>query len=82
MSDISKSKKSDIPKTKKKFSTILYNLFFKRTSSYALALIFSSLWFERIFDHATEALFEHYNEGVSKKIFFKTFYTFFFIELI
>lgn len=52
---------------KKKFSTTLYNLFFKRTSTYALAIVLTTVWFERIFDHTVEALYEHYNYGVSRE---------------
>ncbi|XP_044764103.1 cytochrome b-c1 complex subunit 9 [Coccinella septempunctata] len=41
----------------------LYNLVFKRTSTFALTCAVSVLFFERTFDLASEKIFDKVNEG-------------------
>lgn len=43
----------------------VYNILFKRTSTYAVAIMGSVFIFERAFDMASESLFESVNKGVS-----------------
>lgn len=43
----------------------LYNLVFKRTSTYAVAIMASVFFFERAFDMGAESLFNNVNKGVS-----------------
>lgn len=44
----------------------VYNLLFKRTSTYAVAIMGSVFFFERAFDMAAESIFENANKGVSR----------------
>lgn len=46
----------------------LYNLVFKRTSTYAVGIIASAFFFERAFDLGAETLFYSVNKGVRKMI--------------
>lgn len=48
---------------------VLYNLVFKRTSTYAIAIMASVFFFERGFDVAAESIFESVNKGVSSMAF-------------
>lgn len=43
----------------------LYNLVFKRTSTFAVAIMGSVFFFERGFDLAADSIFESVNKGVS-----------------
>jgi ubiquinol-cytochrome c reductase subunit 9 len=45
----------------------LYNLVFKRTSTYAVGIMAAVFFFERGFDVGSESLFESINKGVSWK---------------
>lgn len=45
----------------------LYNLVFKRTSTYTVAIMGAVFFFERGFDVASEGLFHSINQGVSCK---------------
>lgn len=46
----------------------LYNLVFKRTSTYAVAIMASVFFFERAFDLGSEAIFNSANKGVSREV--------------
>ncbi|XP_043924397.1 cytochrome b-c1 complex subunit 9 [Protopterus annectens] len=41
----------------------VYNLLFRRTSTFALTVIVGAIFFERAFDQAGDALFEQLNRG-------------------
>ncbi|XP_061459122.1 cytochrome b-c1 complex subunit 9 [Rhineura floridana] len=41
----------------------VYNLLFRRTSTFALTIVVGALVFERAFDQGADALFEHLNKG-------------------
>ncbi|XP_042309190.1 cytochrome b-c1 complex subunit 9 [Sceloporus undulatus] len=41
----------------------VYNLLFRRTSTFALTIVVGALVFERGFDQGADALFEHLNKG-------------------
>lgn len=43
----------------------IYNALFKRTSTFALAVVSGAFLFERSFDLGSVTLFEKINEGVS-----------------
>jgi ubiquinol-cytochrome c reductase subunit 9 len=43
----------------------LYNVIFKRTSTYAVGIMASVFIFERVFDMASEEIFNSANKGVS-----------------
>jgi ubiquinol-cytochrome c reductase subunit 9 len=45
----------------------LYNIIFKRTSTYAVAIMASVFIFERSFDMISEGIFHNANQGVSEK---------------
>jgi hypothetical protein len=45
----------------------IYNLFMKRTSTYAVAIMGSVFFFERGFDVIADGIFESTNKGVSVK---------------
>lgn len=44
---------------------VIYNTLFKRTSTYAVAIIASAFFFERALDVTSVAIFEGINKGVS-----------------
>uniref|UniRef100_A0A8C8RW52 Complex III subunit 9 n=1 Tax=Pelusios castaneus TaxID=367368 RepID=A0A8C8RW52_9SAUR len=44
----------------------LYNVFFRRTSTFTLTIVLSALVFERVFDQAADAFYERLNQGVSR----------------
>ncbi|KAK9294388.1 hypothetical protein QLX08_010984 [Tetragonisca angustula] len=44
-------------------SRFLYRYIFKRTSSFILSIVVTSVFFERAYDHACEEIFEWINEG-------------------
>ncbi|XP_041056887.1 cytochrome b-c1 complex subunit 9-like [Carcharodon carcharias] len=41
----------------------VYNLMFKRTSTFALSIVLGTIFFEMVFDQAGDAVFEHINWG-------------------
>ncbi|XP_048369940.1 cytochrome b-c1 complex subunit 9 [Sphaerodactylus townsendi] len=41
----------------------VYNLLFRRTSTFALTIVVGALFFERVFDQGADALYEHMNRG-------------------
>lgn len=43
----------------------VYNLLFRRTSTFAITIMVGAVVFERVFDQAGEAVFENINRGVS-----------------
>lgn len=43
----------------------VYNLFFKRTSTFAVTIMVGAVLFERVFDQGGDAIFEQINRGVS-----------------
>uniref|UniRef100_A0A8C8S3V6 Complex III subunit 9 n=1 Tax=Pelusios castaneus TaxID=367368 RepID=A0A8C8S3V6_9SAUR len=43
----------------------LYNVFFRRTSTFTLTIVLSALVFERVFDQAADAFYERLNQGVT-----------------
>ncbi|XP_014603279.1 PREDICTED: cytochrome b-c1 complex subunit 9 [Polistes canadensis] len=45
------------------FSTTLYNIFLKRSSTYVITIIGGTFIFERSFDLASNKLFESINKG-------------------
>lgn len=45
----------------------IYNIFMKRTSTYAVAIAASVFFFERGFDLVADGLFESHNKGVSEQ---------------
>ncbi|XP_015607795.1 cytochrome b-c1 complex subunit 9 [Cephus cinctus] len=44
-------------------STLLYNAVFKRTSTFAVAILASAFFFERGLDVACDSIFENINKG-------------------
>ncbi|XP_023289050.1 cytochrome b-c1 complex subunit 9-like [Orussus abietinus] len=40
-----------------------YQYISRRTSTFTLAIVVGSMFFERFYDHMCEAIFEKYNEG-------------------
>nr|ABI52730.1 mitochondrial ubiquinol cytochrome c reductase [Argas monolakensis] len=45
------------------FATTLYNTVFRRSSTFALAIIGGSFFFERFCDATADAIFDNYNKG-------------------
>ncbi len=43
----------------------IYNMLFRRTSTFAITIVVGAVLFERGFDQAGEAVFENINQGVS-----------------
>ncbi|XP_072921620.1 cytochrome b-c1 complex subunit 9 [Hemitrygon akajei] len=41
----------------------VYNLLFRRTSTFALTIVTGAFIFERVFDQAGDAIFERINQG-------------------
>ncbi|XP_059381856.1 cytochrome b-c1 complex subunit 9-like [Carassius carassius] len=41
----------------------VYNLLFRRTSTFAITIMVGAVVFERVFDQAGEALFDNINRG-------------------
>ncbi|XP_034048506.1 cytochrome b-c1 complex subunit 9 [Thalassophryne amazonica] len=41
----------------------VYNLLFKRTSTFALTIVVGAIFFERVFDQCGDGLFDHLNRG-------------------
>ncbi|XP_078523333.1 cytochrome b-c1 complex subunit 9 [Lissotriton helveticus] len=41
----------------------VYNLLFRRTSTFTLTIVVGALFFERSFDQAADALYDHLNKG-------------------
>ncbi|XP_015280823.1 PREDICTED: cytochrome b-c1 complex subunit 9 [Gekko japonicus] len=41
----------------------VYNLLFRRTSTFALTIVVGVVFFERVFDQGADALYEHMNKG-------------------
>lgn len=46
-------------------SRTVYNIFFKRTSTFVLTILVGAVIFERTFDQGADALWEKMNKGVS-----------------
>lgn len=46
---------------------VIYNTLFKRTSTYAVAIIASAFFFERAIDVSSNLIFESVNKGVSSR---------------
>uniref|UniRef100_A0A8B9GP18 Complex III subunit 9 n=1 Tax=Astyanax mexicanus TaxID=7994 RepID=A0A8B9GP18_ASTMX len=44
----------------------VYNLLFKRTSTFAVTIMVGAVLFERVFDQGGDALYESINRGVSE----------------
>lgn len=44
----------------------VYHLLFRRTSTFAITIMVGAVFFERLFDHGGDAIFEHMNRGVSR----------------
>ncbi|KAJ8286495.1 hypothetical protein GJAV_G00039850 [Gymnothorax javanicus] len=42
----------------------MYNLFFRRTSTFAVTIMVGAVVFERVFDQAGDAIFDHLNHGL------------------
>nr|XP_032624177.1 cytochrome b-c1 complex subunit 9 isoform X1 [Chelonoidis abingdonii] len=45
----------------------LYNVFFRRTSTFALTIVLGALVFERAFDQGADAFYERLNHGVRRR---------------
>lgn len=43
----------------------VYNLLFRRTSTFAITIMVGAVFFERLFDQGGDAIFEQMNRGVS-----------------
>lgn len=43
----------------------VYNLLFRRTSTYLLTILVGAVFFERTFDHAVDSWWDRRNKGVS-----------------
>lgn len=52
-----------------KFSTTLYNLVLRRTSTFSLTVIAAAFFFERAFDIASDKIFDTVNKGVNFHIY-------------
>ena len=46
----------------------VYNVFFKRTSTFFVTVLVGAFVFERIFDQGTDVLWERINRGVSQTL--------------
>lgn len=46
------------------FTSKLYSLLFRRTSTFALTIVVGVVFFERAFDQGADAIYDHINEGV------------------
>ncbi|XP_013859196.1 cytochrome b-c1 complex subunit 9 [Austrofundulus limnaeus] len=44
-------------------SKTLYKAIFRRSSTFAVAIVVSAVFFERVFDQGGDALFEYLNRG-------------------
>ena len=47
------------------FGRTVYNLLFRRTSTFALTILVGAVFFERAFDQGADALWDRMNRGVS-----------------
>ncbi|XP_069475385.1 cytochrome b-c1 complex subunit 9 [Ambystoma mexicanum] len=45
------------------FGNTVYNLFFRRTSTFTLTVVLGVVVFERAFDQGADALYDHLNRG-------------------
>ncbi|KAK6476397.1 cytochrome b-c1 complex subunit 9-like [Huso huso] len=45
------------------FGRQVYNLVFRRSSTFALSILVGAVVFERMFDQGGDAIFEHLNKG-------------------
>ncbi|XP_038646382.1 cytochrome b-c1 complex subunit 9 [Scyliorhinus canicula] len=43
----------------------VYNMVFRRSSTFALSIVVGAVFFERVFDQVGDAVFEHMNQGNS-----------------
>lgn len=46
----------------------VYNLLFRRTSTFAVTIMVGAVFFERIFDQGGDAIFDQMNRGVSVSV--------------
>lgn len=46
----------------------VYNLLFRRTSTFAITIMVGAVFFERMFDQGGDAIFESLNRGVSTSL--------------
>lgn len=46
----------------------VYNLLFRRTSTFAVTIMVGAVLFERVFDQGGDAIFEQMNRGVSPSL--------------
>ena len=53
-----------IPKTKMAIGRTLYNVFFRRTSTFAATIFVGAFCFERMFDPVMDGIWEKLNRGV------------------
>lgn len=49
-------------------ATTVYNLLFRKTSTFAVTVMVGAVFFERLFDQGGDAMFEQINRGVSSPI--------------
>ena len=54
-----------IPTTIMALAKSVYNLLFRRTSTFAITIMVGAVVFERMFDQGGDAIFEQLNRGVS-----------------
>ncbi|XP_023046519.1 cytochrome b-c1 complex subunit 9 isoform X1 [Piliocolobus tephrosceles] len=50
------------------FTSKLYSLLFRRTSTFALTIVVGVVFFERAFDQGADAIYDHINEGPEKAL--------------
>ena len=50
------------------FGRAVYNLLFRRTSTYVVTILVGAVFFERAFDRGADALWERMNKGVGFEI--------------
>lgn len=53
------------PSTIMALARSVYNLLFRRTSTFAITIMVGAVFFERVFDQAGDAVFDNINRGVS-----------------
>lgn len=47
----------------------LYNVFLRRTSTFVVTILVGAVFFERIFDKTTEAMWDRMNRGVGSILY-------------
>lgn len=53
------------PSIKMALARSVYNLLFRRTSTFAITIMVGAVFFERMFDQGGDAVFDNINRGVS-----------------